>query len=215
MVKSWVAILNCSHDFQHEKSFPLTSFDDRLMYNRHTHYGVEIIEVKNRDEKRQLRVAFNSVFRKIFGYRWSESVTALQGFLGKPTWEELVERRRSSFFSRIANHHMAKALSLRWLTRRYVDSNSLSGASTTLKTHLCLFFLSFYLLNICWFRFKHQSNIWFWSFIYSWIMMPPFIVVLAIKSIVLLHIMCEYKQIKKIHYLPISSTVQGKFNTQA
>ena len=76
-------------------------------------YGVEIIEVKNRDEKRQLRVAYNSVFRKIFGYRWSESVTALQGFLGKPTWEELVERRRSSFFSRIANHHMAKALSLR------------------------------------------------------------------------------------------------------
>ena len=118
MVKSWVAILNCSHDFQHEKSFPLTSFDDWLMYNRHTHYGVEIIEVKNRDEKRQLRVAYNSVFRKIFGYRWSESVTALQGFLGRPTWEELVEKRQSSFFSRIANHHMANALSLRWLTRQ-------------------------------------------------------------------------------------------------
>ena len=89
-------------------------------------YGVEIIEVKNRDEKRQLRVAYNSFFRKIFGYRWSESVTALQGFLGRPTWEELVEKRQSSFFSRIANHHMAKALSLRWLTRQYVDVVSFS-----------------------------------------------------------------------------------------
>ena len=40
-------------------------------------YGIEVIEVSNRDEKRQLRVAYNSIFRKIFGYRWSQSVTAL------------------------------------------------------------------------------------------------------------------------------------------
>ena len=74
-------------------------------------YGIEIIHVKNRDEKRQLRVAYNSVFRKIFGYRWSESVTALQGFLSRPTWEELVEKRQSNFFARTANHHLANALS--------------------------------------------------------------------------------------------------------
>ena len=73
-------------------------------------YGIEIIHVKDRDERRQLRVAYNSVFRKIFGYRWSESVTALQGFLCRPTWEELVERRQSSFFARAANHHLAKEL---------------------------------------------------------------------------------------------------------
>ena len=64
-------------------------------------YGVEIIDVLNRDEKRQMRVAYNSVFRKIFGYRWSESVSALQAFLHRPTWEQLVEKRKQNFFNRI------------------------------------------------------------------------------------------------------------------
>ena len=64
-------------------------------------YGIEVIRVSNRDERRQLRVAYNSIFRKIFGYRWSESVTALQSFLGRPTWEQLVERRREGFVNRV------------------------------------------------------------------------------------------------------------------
>ena len=64
-------------------------------------YGIEVIRVCNRDERRQLRVAYNSVFRKIFGYRWSESVTALQSFLGRPTWEQLVEKRRNGFVNRL------------------------------------------------------------------------------------------------------------------
>ena len=64
-------------------------------------YAIEIIEVLNRDERRQLRVAYNSIFRKIFNYRWSESVSALQGFLERPTWEQLVERRRSGFVNRL------------------------------------------------------------------------------------------------------------------
>ena len=66
-------------------------------------YGIEVIHVANRDERRQMRVAYNSVFRKLFNYRWSESVTALQGFLGYPTWEELVEERRCSFLERVLN----------------------------------------------------------------------------------------------------------------
>ena len=66
-------------------------------------YAIEIVDVLNRDECRQLRVAYNSLFRKIFNYRWSESVTALQGFLGRPTWEQLVERRRCSFVHRLLN----------------------------------------------------------------------------------------------------------------
>ena len=66
-------------------------------------YAIEIVHVSNRDEKRQLRVAYNSVFRKIFGYRWTESVTALQGFLNRPTWEELVEKRRLGFLKRLTN----------------------------------------------------------------------------------------------------------------
>ena len=64
-------------------------------------YAIEIVNVLNRNERRQLRVAYNSVFRKIFHYRWSESVTALQGFLQGPTWEQLVERRRSGFINRL------------------------------------------------------------------------------------------------------------------
>ena len=64
-------------------------------------YAVEVIHVSNRDEKRQLRVAYNSIFRKLFGYRWSESVTGLQHFLGRPTWEELVDKRRAGFVSRV------------------------------------------------------------------------------------------------------------------
>ena len=73
-------------------------------------YGIEIIHIRNRDERRQLRVAYNSVFRKIFGYHWSESVTALQNFLGRPTWEQMVEKRQSGFHARIVNHRLANAL---------------------------------------------------------------------------------------------------------
>ena len=64
-------------------------------------YAIEVIHVSNRDERRQLRVAYNSLFRKIFQYRWSESVTALQAFLERPTWEQLTERRRKNFVKRI------------------------------------------------------------------------------------------------------------------
>ena len=64
-------------------------------------YAIEIIHVANRDERRQLRVAYNSLFRKIFHYRWSESVSALQSFLGRPTWEQLVEKRRAKFLKRV------------------------------------------------------------------------------------------------------------------
>ena len=72
-------------------------------------YAIEVIEVANRDERRQLRVAYNSLFRKIFGYRWLESVTALQNFLHRPTWEQLVEKRLSKFLSRVSNHSLANA----------------------------------------------------------------------------------------------------------
>ena len=69
-------------------------------------YAVEIVHVANRDDRRQLRVAYNSVFRRIFAYRWSESVTGLQHFLGRPTWEELVEKRKNSFTKNIRQCHV-------------------------------------------------------------------------------------------------------------
>ena len=67
-------------------------------------YAIEIV-VLNHNERRQLRVAYNSIYRKVFNYRWSESVTALQGFLHKPTWEQIVEKRRSGFVNRLLCSH--------------------------------------------------------------------------------------------------------------
>ena len=64
-------------------------------------YAIEVVHVADRDERRQLRVAYNSVFRKIFCYRWSQSVTMLQTFLKRPTWEQLVEKRKNDFLVRV------------------------------------------------------------------------------------------------------------------
>ena len=60
-------------------------------------YATEVIYVADRDERRRLRVAYNSVFRKVFGYRDWESVTDLQHALKRPTWEELLEKRAANF----------------------------------------------------------------------------------------------------------------------
>ena len=64
-------------------------------------YAIEIVHVANRDERRSLRVAYNSIFRKLFAYRTYESVTNLQHFLGRKTWEELVDSRTSGFMHRV------------------------------------------------------------------------------------------------------------------
>ena len=55
-------------------------------------YAIEVIDVADRDERRRLRVAYNSVYRRIFGYRDWESVTNLQHALKRPTWAELTEK---------------------------------------------------------------------------------------------------------------------------
>ena len=60
-------------------------------------YGIEVIFVSDQAERRKLRVAYNSIYRRLFTYRTSESVTALQGFIGKPTWEQLIEKSRNNF----------------------------------------------------------------------------------------------------------------------
>ena len=63
-------------------------------------YAIEVIFVKDRCENRQLRVAYNSVYRKLFGYSYRESVSLLQRTLKRPVWEELVEERKAKFLSR-------------------------------------------------------------------------------------------------------------------
>ena len=78
-------------------------------------YGIEMIHVRNRDEQRSLRVAYNSVFRKLFGYRQYESVSNLQHCLGRLTWEELVDRRRTGFMCRAGacdSNSLVRVLSL-------------------------------------------------------------------------------------------------------
>ena len=63
-------------------------------------YAIEIINVTDNAEKRKLRVAYNAVFRRIFQFRIFESVTDLQHFLGRDTWEELIEKRKQKFHRR-------------------------------------------------------------------------------------------------------------------
>ena len=65
-------------------------------------YAMEVIHVADRDECRRLRVAYNSIFRKLFGYRDWESVTELQHALQRPTWEELIEKRKAKFMTSVA-----------------------------------------------------------------------------------------------------------------
>ena len=67
-------------------------------------YGIEIIHVSNPDTRRRLRVAYNSIFRQVFGYRLRDSVTDLQHTLKRPTWEELVERRTTKFLRTVSQN---------------------------------------------------------------------------------------------------------------
>ena len=67
-------------------------------------YGIDVIHVANRDERRRLRVAYNCIFRKVFGYRQWESVTELQHTLMRPTWEELIAKRQATFEKSLAQY---------------------------------------------------------------------------------------------------------------
>ena len=64
-------------------------------------YATEVIHVNDPNERRQLRVSYNAVYRKMFGYSYRESVTLLQHSLARPTWEELLERRKAGFHRRL------------------------------------------------------------------------------------------------------------------
>ena len=64
-------------------------------------YGIEVLHVADADTRRSLRVAYNTVFRKVFNYKWNESVSELQAFLCRPTWEELVKGRKDKFHAKL------------------------------------------------------------------------------------------------------------------
>ena len=73
-------------------------------------YAIDVIHIANRDERRRLRVAYNSIFRRTFEYRQWESVTDLQHALHSPTWEELLNKRREKFLYRIAENDFLSQL---------------------------------------------------------------------------------------------------------
>ena len=73
-------------------------------------YAIEVIFVMDRDVRRQLRVAYNSVFRRIFNYRPWQSVSELQSFLSRPTWEELLEKRICKFQNGIQKDNFLSAI---------------------------------------------------------------------------------------------------------
>ena len=66
-------------------------------------YGIEILHVRDRDERRKMRVAYNAAYRKLFCYSLRQSVTDLQHCLHRPTWEELTEKRQSKFRHRLSD----------------------------------------------------------------------------------------------------------------
>ena len=65
-------------------------------------YGMEVSYFIDRQERSKIRAAYNSVFRRIFGYRNFESVTQLQLALARPTWEMLIENRTVNFYNRLS-----------------------------------------------------------------------------------------------------------------
>ena len=74
-------------------------------------YTIDVIHVANRDERRKMRVAYNSIFRKIFDFRPWESVTELQHSLQRPTWEELVDIRTNKFLNRVRQCDLLNSIS--------------------------------------------------------------------------------------------------------
>ena len=64
-------------------------------------YGMEVIDFYDNRQKSKIRAAYNSLFRKIFGYRNFESVTQLQLSLARPTWEILYHERKVGFHKRL------------------------------------------------------------------------------------------------------------------
>ena len=65
-------------------------------------YGMEIARFSDARESSKIRAAYNSLFRRIFGYRTFESVTQLQLSLVRPTWELLTESLKVGFYERLA-----------------------------------------------------------------------------------------------------------------
>ena len=74
-------------------------------------YAIEVIHVVDRDERRRLRVAYKSIYRKVFEYKTWESATELQHALQHPTWDELVNKRSAKFRERVSQSDFLRNIS--------------------------------------------------------------------------------------------------------
>ena len=59
-------------------------------------YAIEVLKLTSL-EATQMKVAYNAIFRKIFGYSKYESVSYIQEFFCYKKWEELVASRSESY----------------------------------------------------------------------------------------------------------------------
>ena len=66
-------------------------------------YAVEVGHVADKKQSSKKRVAYNSIFRKLLGYSYRESVIDPQNKLGRPAWEKLVTKRSDNFTKRFIN----------------------------------------------------------------------------------------------------------------
>ena len=94
-------------------------------------YAIEVINVTDSEQRRKMRVAYNSIFRKLFNYTWRESVTNLQHELGRPTWEELVDWRKTKFLDKVKTlPRSSHVRALYWCDYQYCNNEFGTGFTT-------------------------------------------------------------------------------------
>ena len=63
-------------------------------------YGIEVQQL-NRESCQLIKVAYNSIFRRVLHYRRNESVTDVRNLFGYDDWESLCIKRRDGFLRRL------------------------------------------------------------------------------------------------------------------
>ena len=74
-------------------------------------YSLEILEIDTK-ACRLMRVAYNSIFRRVLSYRGNQSVSEVQAYFGYPKWEELWLKRFLNFEQRLTRSQNHLVLSL-------------------------------------------------------------------------------------------------------
>ena len=84
-----------------DPSVPNPIFNFPPAFSRLSDHGIETTHIADPHDRRQLRVAYNSIFRSLFHYSYNQSVSALQHGLARPTWEELADKPFHQFLYKV------------------------------------------------------------------------------------------------------------------